>query len=188
MPAARKLRRVHEEGQAMVETILVLLFLFLAFYTVFQFADNLRARLLVDYAASRVARARTVGMNDFMLAKTANIATMAAAGKCITRTSKGDRPSTGELISRSADYLACEYGEQARQVLDFELWRNGRTQVVCPRSGSKLTATVTQVRPQFFDLGRALSGLPPAEDGAEDGSARITGSYSIEAHAPDWIE
>ena len=52
MFAARKLGRSHKAGQAMVETILVLFFLFLAFYTVFQFADNLRARLLVDYAAS----------------------------------------------------------------------------------------------------------------------------------------
>ena len=80
MPAMRTSRRAHRKGQAMVETILVLFFLFLAFYVVFQFADNLRARLLVDYAASRVARARTVGMNDYMLEKTADIATMAAAG------------------------------------------------------------------------------------------------------------
>ena len=187
MSSARKYGRAHKAGQAMVESILVLLFLFLAFYTVFQFADNFRAKLLVDYAASRVARARTVGMNDYMLEKTADIATMAAAGECYTKTDSGKRPSAHGLISRSGDYLACEYGAQARQVLDFELWRNGKTQTICPLAGSKLTAHVIQLRPQFFDLGSYLSGTPPV-DKDDAPHARIEGEYSIEAHYPDWIE
>ena len=186
MSAARNLGRAHKAGQAMVETILVLFFMLIAFYTVFQFADNFRAKQLVNYAASRVARARTVGMNDYMLRKTAHIATMAAAGECLTRVETGRRLSTRELISRSPDYLACEYDAQAQQVLDFELWRNGKTQVACPRTGSKLTARVTQIRPQFFDLGRALSGNPPDDD--DPTNARIAGEFSIEAHYPDWIE
>ena len=187
MSAARKLGRAHKAGQAMVETILVLFFLFLAFYTVFQFVDNFRAKLLVDYAASRVARARTVGMNDYMLEKTADIATMAAAGECYTQMDSGRHPSVSELIGRSGDYLACEYSAQARQVLDFELWQNGKTQASCPLAGSKLTARVIQLRPQFFDLGSYLSGAPPVEkDDAPH--ARIAGEYSIEAHYPDWIE
>ena len=140
MTDARKLGRAHKAGQAMVEAILVLLFLFLAFYTVFQFADNFRAKLLVDYAASRVARARTVGMNDYMLEKTADIATMAAAGECYTETDTGRRLSARGLIARSGDYLACEYGAQARQVLDFELWRDGKTQATCPRGEYSIEA------------------------------------------------
>ena len=187
MFAARKLGRAHKAGQAMVETILVLFFLFLAFYTVFQFVDNFRAKLLVDYAASRVARARAVGMNDYMLEKTADVATMAAAGECYTKTDSGQRLSVGGLIDRSGDYLACEYSAQARQVLDFELWRNGKTQASCPRAGSKLTAHVIQLRPQFFDLGSYLSGTPPVEK--DNGPhAHIVGEYSIEAHYPDWID
>ena len=187
MSSARKLWRAHKAGQAMVETIFVLIFLFLAFYTVFQFADNLRAKLLVDYAASRVARARTVGMNDYMLEKTADIATMAAAGECHTRTDDGKRLYTGDLINRSGDYLECEYWEQARQVLDFELWRNGKTRTSCPLAGSKLTAHVIQLRPQFFDLGSYVFGTPPV-DKDDVSHARIVGEYSIEAHYPDWIE
>ena len=187
MSSARKLGRAHKAGQAMVETILVLFFLFMAFYTVFQFADNLRARLLVDYAASRVARARTVGYNDYMLEKTADIATMAAAGECYTKTDSGGNLSAGGLIGRSGEYLACEYSAQARQVLDFELWRNGKTQVSCPRAGSKLTAHVIQLRPQFFDLGCYLSGTPPVEKECAS-HARIEGEYSIEAHYSDWID
>jgi len=187
MSSARKYGRAHKAGQAMIESIFVLIFLFLAFYTVFQFADNLRAKLLVDYAASRVARARTVGMNDYMLEKTADIATMAAAGECHTRNDDGERLYTGDLINRSGDYLACEYDAQARQVLDFELWRNGKTHASCPLAGSKLTAHVIQLRPQFFDLGSYLSGTPPV-DKDDAPHARIEGEYSIEAHYPDWIE
>ena len=190
MAAARNSGRAYKAGQAMVEAIFVLFFLFMAFYTVFQFADNFRAKLLVDYAASRVARARTVGMNDYMLEKTADIATMAAAGECYTRTDVGRRLGTRDLINRSGDYLACEYGAQAQQVLDFELWRNGKTQVTCPLSGSKLTAYVIQLRPQFFDLGNIgsyLSGTPPV-DKDDAPHAHIKGEFSIEAHYPDWID
>ena len=57
--ADARMRSGRRNGQAMVETIIVLFFLFIAFYTVFQFVDNFRAKLLVNYAASRVARART---------------------------------------------------------------------------------------------------------------------------------
>ena len=187
MAVARKLGRAHEAGQAMVETILVLFFLVLAFFSVFQVEDNFRAKMLVEYAASLVARARTVGMNDFMLEKTADIATMAAAGECYTETDAGNNLSAQGMIARSGDYLACEYGEQARQVLDFELWRNGKTQAICPLAGFKLTAHVIQLRPQFFDLGSYLSGTPPV-DKDDAPHARIEGEYSIEAHYPDWIE
>ncbi len=187
MSAARNIWRAHKKGQAMVETILVLFFLLIAFYTVFQFVDNFRARLLAGYAASRVARARTVGMNDYMLEKTAHIATMPAAGRCLVRMADGRRPSAHELVRRSGSYLACEYPSQARQTLDFELWRNGMTEVECPLSGSRLTARVRQLRPQFFELGRALSGTPSA-DVDDAPRASITGEFEIEAHYPDWME
>ena len=189
MPVARTAERAHRCGQAMVETILVLFFLCLAFYAVFQFADNLRARLLADYAASRVARARTVGFNDFMLEKTARLATLAAAGECYTRDAAGKEvvSSAGRLTGLMPSYLACENEAQTRQVLDFELWRDGKTRAACSRAGAKLTARVVQLRPQFFDLRDVLQGTP-ADGEAGEPHARIEGAYAIEAHYPDWIE
>ena len=65
--------------------------------------------------------------------------------------------------------------------------RRCRRQATCPRAGSKLTAHVIQLRPQFFDLGSYLSGTPPV-DKDDAPHARIEGEYSIEAHYPDWID
>jgi hypothetical protein len=187
MIPSRERKAARQKGQAMVETILVLFFFLIAFFLVFQFADNLRARLLCDYAAGCVARARTVGLNDFMLLKTARIATLPAAGVCTVKTPSGAPLSTQNLINRSGDYLACTYEAQAQRVLDFSFWQSGRTQVSCPLAGDLLTASVTQRRPQFFPLTLPwLTGrVDPASDSAE---AVLTGTSSLEAHYPDWID
>ena len=40
-------------GQAMVETVIALLFVLFAFLAVFQYVDNLRTKMLLEYAAFR---------------------------------------------------------------------------------------------------------------------------------------
>ncbi len=171
----------------MIESILALLLLTVCFFTLFQFADNLRAKLLCEYAAGRCARARTIGLNDYMVEKTAHIATMSAAGECFSRTSSGTVPGVHWRIARSPDYLQCEYTAQAREVLDFDYWRD-RTSATCTLAGPKIVATVTQRRPQFFDLAAWLDGRATEAD--EDGNtdAYITGTAEIEAHYPDWLK
>ena len=67
--ASRAGNRPARRGQAMVETIIALLFALFAFLAVFQYADNLRTKLLLKYAAFRCARARTVGYNDYKIMK-----------------------------------------------------------------------------------------------------------------------
>ncbi|MGN0852261.1 MAG: TadE/TadG family type IV pilus assembly protein [Kiritimatiellia bacterium] len=189
--AATDARVGRKRGQAMVETVVVLVFLLFAFFAVFQFADNLRAKLLCEYAAGRCARAGTIGMNEFMVTKTARIATMAAAGECLTRDDAGGSLDTGVLVGRSPSYLECEDEAAAEQELDFDYWRNGRTHARCVRAGAKIVATVTQRRPQFFDLAAWLQdGAASTADADGDGppEATITGTASIEAHCPDWMQ
>ena len=171
----------------MIETVVVLFFFFICFFLAFQFADNLRARLLCEYAAGRCARAATVGFNDFMVEKTARIATMAAAGPCRTQDAGGNELRYRSWIARAPDYLECLYDAQARQVLDFDYWRDGRTQVSTVHAGARIEATVTQMRPQVFSLpalfqGRADGDVRPLDD------ARISGTSAIEAHYPDWLQ
>lgn len=180
-----------KRGQAMVETIVVLVFLLFAFFAIFQFTDNLRAKLLCEYAAGRCARAATIGLNEFMITKTARIATMAAAGDCFTRDEEGNHLTTGNLVGRSPSYLECENEAAAEQELDFDFWRNGRTTASCQRSGAKIVATVTQRRPQFFDLAAWLrneSAFQSEDDKDGPSDATITGTASIEAHYPDWMQ
>lgn len=170
----------------MVETVLVLVFLLVAFFLVLQFADNLRARLLCDYAAGCVARARTVGLNDFMLLKTARIATLPAAGACDVRAPNGTPLTTRNLANRAGGYLACTDEAQADRILDVAFWRDGRTAVSCAHAGDILTATVTQRRPQFFGL--SVPWTNERTNGRDVPDARLTGTAAIEAHYPDWIQ
>ena len=72
-------------GQAMVESVVVLFFLCMVFFLVFDYARLLICRTTLDYAASRCALARAVGFNDFMILKTARLGAMSVSGECFTR-------------------------------------------------------------------------------------------------------
>ena len=176
-------------GQAMVETIVAMLALVVVFLLIFQFADNLRAKLLVQYAAARSARARAVGLDDYMVLKTARVATMPAAGKCLVRSNGGNRLHARQLISRAEDYLECENGGAARNILNFELWENSKTRVDASKTGAaRLSVTVRQDRPQYFSPMALLPGWKEnSEDGDSSPTAHLEGSFAIEAHYPDWI-
>ena len=64
----------------MVESILTMIVILLIFLAVFNLSDQIRAKLFVENAAVKCARARAVGYNDFMLTKIARLSTMPAAG------------------------------------------------------------------------------------------------------------
>lgn len=180
IPAAASARA----GQAMVESILALLLLFFAVFALTQFADNLRARLLVDYAALRAARARAVGFNDYMVLKTARACTLPVAGECYSTDPRGKRLSRSQRAGRLADYLATGWEAQAASVLDFEYWRNNRTEVEAPDCRGLLEVSVVQRRPQFFSIANVASGLTDSE---ERDDATIRSVATIESHYPDYL-
>lgn len=171
----------------MIESVIVLLFFMSCFFLVFQLADNLRAKLLCEYAAGRCARAATIGLNDYMIEKTAHVATMAAAGPCRTTDDRGGTVGYRSWISRAPDYLECVYDAQARQILDFDYWRDGRTTASARLSGARIEATVTQRRPQIFGPATLFAG-PAADAEGDSGDATLVGTATIEAHYPDWLE
>jgi len=175
-----------QRGQAMTESVLALLLFIVAFLLILQFADNLRAKLLCEYAAGRCARAATIGLNDYMLTKTARLATMSAAGPCRTQSDSGGTLSARALITRADAYLETTYDAQARPILDFDYWADGRTQASAVRAGSKIVATVSQRRPQFFSWARFFAG--DADPDAAPDDARLQGTAEIEAHYPDWLQ
>jgi len=101
-----------KNGQAMVETTIALIFVLIVFLALFNLADLTRAKLLVENASVKCARARAVGYNDFMLRKIARLATMPAAGRCLTPSDDGDGTLTrGARYHRIGDYLMSEYEE-----------------------------------------------------------------------------
>ena len=178
--------RRRRSGQAMVESVIVLIIILLVFLALFNLSDFTRAKLLVENAAVKCARARAVGYNDFMLRKIARLATMPAAGECLTAADSGEgRPSYAERYFKISDYLMSEYEAQADAILDFAYWQNGDTFISATAGGnSAATATVTQRRPRLFDFGALAGAAKP--DG--DDRAEISATATVEAHYPDYLQ
>ena len=169
----------------MVESTLALIVILLVFLALFNLADLIRAKLLVENAAVKCARARAVGYNDFMLRKIARLATMPAAGRCLTPSDSGiGTLSRGERYSRIGDYLMSGYEEQADAILDFEYWQGDRTSISATQGQSPASATVYQRRPKLFDFG-VLVGTARAD--SED-TADIYATSTVEAHYPDYLQ
>ena len=68
-------------GQAMLETTLAVVFISFVFLTLFKLSSMLTDKILLEHAAMRVARARTVGFNDYMCRKSARVAVIPVAGR-----------------------------------------------------------------------------------------------------------
>ncbi|MBO7482447.1 MAG: pilus assembly protein [Kiritimatiellae bacterium] len=106
-------------GQAMVETVVAVVFLSFAFLALVQLSQMLQARILLDHAAARAARARAVGFNEYMCRKVARAAVIPIAGECLWPLGLDDGWSEA---ARVPAYLASPDEPHARGVLDYALW------------------------------------------------------------------
>lgn len=108
-------------GQAMIETVLAVLIITSVFLALFNLAHLLTKKVLLEHAAMRVARARTVGLNDFMCRKAARVAVIPVAGERIWPTGEDALDWTMELY-RVPDYMFSENEARARAILEYEDW------------------------------------------------------------------
>ncbi len=125
-------RRTARRGQAVVETVLAVLIVSSVFVVLFTLSHRLTGKILLEHAAMRVARARTVGLNDFMCEKAARVAVIPVAGARLWPSGADAIDETMEL-SRLSDYLQSEDEAHARGILDYEGWRSLR---VTPGDGT----------------------------------------------------
>ncbi|MBO7654949.1 MAG: hypothetical protein J6U40_08505 [Kiritimatiellae bacterium] len=65
----------------MIESLLVILLASLVFFAVFQYAHLFACKAILSHAATRAARARTVGFNEWMVRKSALVAAIPASGR-----------------------------------------------------------------------------------------------------------
>ena len=108
----------------MVEATIAMIVILIIFLALFNLADLIRVKLLVETAAVKCARARALGYNDFHLRKIARLATMPAAGECLTTSDANDgKLSYAERYYRIGDYLMSEYEAQANAILAMPLQR-----------------------------------------------------------------
>jgi hypothetical protein len=144
---ASKSGRCAVRGQAMIESCLVIIFLCLLFLGLFQMAHAYVAREVLNHAAARAARAKTVGFNRWMVEKTMRVAAIPNAGRLLVPSADGN-PEMGEALNtmgpgalwdfalqstpraasldtelaRIPEYLASEDEDRAENLLDYENW------------------------------------------------------------------
>ncbi len=169
----------------MIETTIVLFFLCMVFFWVYEYTTILTNHTVLDYAAARAARARTVGFNDFMITKTVRVASMSTAGRCRTQDDEGNDLSTGALVSRMGSYLQAENDAETRGILDFPFWEGSKLGWTSSEPGgdvNEITMRVWQRRPLY-------GNGEDQEDAAIDGRLYlIQGEAKIEGHYPFYLQ
>ena len=214
IPAAR---RTDSRGQAMIESLVVLLALLTIFLFLFQFTDIFTAKLMLSHAASRAARARAVGMNSYMVVKSARVAMIPASGARITPSnsdmnllndiSPGDsfdnvftsavQMGAGSEIARAELnriplFLAAENDAVARAILDYELWDATDIRATASNLGDtgEVHAEITQKRPLFNGLEHESpsDGIIQCGQCFKKDYVDIRGEYDIENHASLYLE
>jgi len=108
-------------GQTLLETVLAVLFVTFLFLGLFKLSHMLTGKILLEHAAMRVARARSVGMNDFMCRKTARVAVLPVAGKRLWP--QDDGIDWAMERARVPIYLGTPNEAVARGVLEYEGWK-----------------------------------------------------------------
>ena len=79
-PAMTPRQRARRSGQALIEAFGMIIILCMLLFGVVQYVLMLTAKEVVQYGADAAARARVVGLNDFMTYKVARVATIPNAG------------------------------------------------------------------------------------------------------------
>lgn len=170
----------------MVESVIALFFVLVIFLFMVDLLQAMKAKILVEYAAAKCARARAVGYNDFMLTKIARLSTMPVAGKCKTRKEDGSTISRSTASHRMGQYLASEYEQQADNILDFEYWDD--TSVKVDSNSSEIEVSVLQRRPlPFFDSAAKLIDKRTISESADPFELRVNGLSKIGVHYLDYL-
>ena len=109
-------------GQAMIETVLAVVIVTCLFLVLFRLSQMLTGKIMLEHAAMRSARARTVGFNDFMCKKAARVAMIPVAGKRLWP--EGDEFDYSMELARSPIYMGTPKGAVANGVLEYEAWHS----------------------------------------------------------------
>ena len=149
----------------MLETVLAVLVVAVLFHFLFRFSYMLTSKILLEHAAMRVARARAVGMNEFMCLKAARVLVIPVAGKRLWPS--GDPLDWRQELANVAIYMGTPDAAVARGVLDYEGWNEGRLHV---NAGDGTDSSV-KMRSDWLDLADVAKGY---------GEFELSGQASVE--------
>lgn len=177
--------RARRRGQAMIESVFVMVVLCLIFFTALEISRLFAGHEIINHAASTGVRARTVGFNNFMVNKVVRVATIPSAGPMeqpiVVRplsppeTLRGTpvyvqweasmraQPSSPQLATERARiplYLGGEDWGSLGAILDYEDWDTVYPAVE-GRGGSGTTVSIRsrQAFPLKMPMGEFIHGL-----------------------------
>lgn len=167
-------RALYRRGQALVESLLVILALLGCFCFFYDFAYGMVARLLLQNGSARAARAAAVGFNSFQREKALRVGLIPVSGWRLVP--EGERGAVGEL-ALVRTYLQSESGAEAQGILDYERW-GGVGHQLDVRGNEVAVHASCQVPVLLpWKLG-ALAGWVPRGE-----AQRISADWAIEDHA-----
>lgn len=135
----------------MIECMLAVIFVtFVLLFSIYV-ARLLTAKILMDHAAARAARARAVGFNDFMCWKAARVAMLPVSGRRLLGM------SDAEEYNRVPLYLESQNPDRARAILDYEWWGGAHLGITESQGISPSIDAQTRIYTDNFSVGGAAS-------------------------------
>ena len=194
----------------MVESCIALILICLLFFLFFQLCLGFAARDVLDHAAARAARARTVGLDDSMVRKVMRVAAIPNAGRMLvpsdivvdddpilnhswllmtpgeiwdmSLTNAPVSPKLARELENIPYYLGSRNETEARNELDYERWDD----VTLHHAGildPSLSGTIRARVRQPIDM--LISVIPVAGailDGRRPETLHLEGAADIETH------
>jgi hypothetical protein len=197
-------------GQALIESCLALVLVCLLLSGLFQVAQVFQAQEILNYAAGRAARAKTVGFNRWMVQKCARTAAIPNAGPITVpesanvdpdlrrhvaddrpgilwdwavRTEAPVQPQFFVETARVPEFLAAENAARAYNILDYRDWNSVQVSHSAAWGDGLLRATVRQSYPLLYPMHRAFYDADSVD---LQGESRMESHYSLYLEDHGW--
>ena len=202
-----------KRGQSLIEACVATGVICLVFFGLFQLSQLAAAKEVINHAAARGARAKSVGLSSFMVSKAIRVAAIPNAGRMrepgipdqngallnmVQTLSPGELweavlggappPTTLQDLenARIPEYMGAESWRQADYILDYEDWDSidPSFPLIVP-DGAIIDVTVSQDYPLRIPLHRAFYAPEPNSDGVD--TILLRGVSRIECHYPLYL-
>ena len=170
-----------KDGQALIESALVVGLVSLIFFGLVQMALLFTAKEVVHYAANKGARARTVGFNNFMIFKTVRVGTIPNAGAMLWPNDVDGGPiEQSEIeIANIPWYLGAPAYNYLPAILDYEDWPTVSYSTPVALADGTLRIRVHQDYPLRMPMHRAFYAADSVE---------LVGESRLDNHYPLYLE
>lgn len=128
----------------MIETVIAVLLVAFVFLALFKLSQMLTGKIMVEHAAMRVARARAVGLNEFMCIKAGRVSVIPVSGERLRPGANDERKDISET-ALARMYMRTPDSSYADGLLRYEHWDRFSIDI-----GGDITRTSMET--DWFDL------------------------------------